>query len=199
MWSSDTNAQTPVSPPVSIELVPMGDVDSSLIRWMARNLTRVYGIRVVVGQPALLPKEVYNSRRKQYDADRLASLLVKRLKGMVWRVLGAVNQDLYAEHLDFVFGSANPALGVAIVSLTRLDDIYYGLPPNQVRFRSRAIKESVRFLGLSMGMKPLDDPQCIMSPSRRIEDIDRKIPRFCPPSREHLQRALKALRRMQMQ
>jgi len=199
LLSADAKAQTPAPLPFLIELAPLGDVDSSLLSWLTYNLTRAFGIRVVRGAPVILPKEIYNPRRKQYNADRLASTLTSRLKGNVWRVLGVVNKDLYSESKDFVFGSANPALGVAIVSLIRLYDTYYGLPPNQVRFRSRAIKESVRFLGLSMGMRPLDDPQCIMSPSHKIEDIDRKLPSFCPPSKAHLEKALKVLRRMTMQ
>lgn len=194
--SEDVKAQTSVPQPFFVELVPVGEVDSELLRWLANNLSRAFGIRVVVGAIALVPEELYNIRRKQYDADRLASTLVGRLKGNVWRAIGVINLDLYAQAMDFVFGSANPGHGVAIISLKRLDDTFYGLPQDQMRFLSRAIKEGVRFLGLSMGMRPLDDPQCIMSPSRSIEDIDRKIPGFCPPSQEDIGKILKRLGQM---
>jgi archaemetzincin len=193
VFSGGAKAQTSAPQPFFVELVPVGEVDSELLRWLANNLTRAFGIRVAVGALAPLPEELYNIRRKQYDADRLVSTLVSRLKGNVWRAMGVVNEDLYAEPMDFVFGSANPGLGVAIISLKRLDDTYYGLPENQMRFRSRAIKEAVRFLGLSMRMRPLDDPQCIMSPSRSIEDIDRKIPGFCPVSQKDLEKIVKHL------
>jgi archaemetzincin len=97
----------------------------------------------------------------------------------VERVLGVVDVDLYATDLNFVFGEADPKEGVAVISLARLRQEFYDLPPNQALFQERTLKEAIHELGHTYGLGHCPDSTCVMHFSNSLEDTDKKSWRFC--------------------
>jgi archaemetzincin len=95
------------------------------------------------------------------------------------RVVGIADVDLYAPRLNFVFGEADVLSGIAVVSLCRLKQEYYGLPPDKALFIKRATKEIVHELGHSFGLRHCPDAKCIMHFSNSLADTDYKEVNFC--------------------
>ncbi len=65
----------------------------------------------------------------------------------VSRVLGVAGVDLFIPVLTYVFGEAQLGGRAAVVSLHRLDEEMYGLPPNPKRLFQRLVTEAVHELG----------------------------------------------------
>ncbi|RMD53346.1 MAG: archemetzincin, partial [Nitrospirae bacterium] len=94
--------------------------------------------------------------------------------------------DLYADGLNFVFGEADILRGVAIISLTRLHQSFYGLPEDRGLFIERALKEAVHELGHLYGLRHCPDPHCVMHFSNSLLDTDKKSYKFCAICRRKL-------------
>jgi len=88
--------------------------------------------------------------------------------------------DLYAGHLNFVFGEADPDVGIAVVSTYMLRPEFYGEAPSPELFLSRLVKEAVHELGHTFRLGHCPDPACVMHFSNSILDTDLKGPDFCP-------------------
>jgi len=85
--------------------------------------------------------------------------------------------------LTFVFGQAQLGGRVAIVSLARLRQEFYGLPADPILVRERAVKEALHEMGHAFGLVHCVDPLCAMSLSTQVEQVDAKLPDVCPSCR----------------
>ena len=82
--------------------------------------------------------------------------------------------DLYVPELNFVFGLANHAFRVGVISLARLTHSNYSI------FVSRSIKEAVHELGHAiLGLGHCDNRRCVMAFSNSLADTDYKNETFC--------------------
>src|SRR3990167_7486042 len=104
---------------------------------------------------------------------------LKNIPVMDTRILGIVDIDLYVPELNFVFGEADVAHGVCIISLVRLHQEFYGLPKNENLFFERALKEAVHEVGHTYRLGHCGDTRCIMHFSNSLQDTDIKGPDFC--------------------
>jgi archaemetzincin len=130
------------------------------------------GLRVVQQTHVELPAEAFDTRRGQY---RGSDLLARTHAEPGERVLAVTEADLYDDGLNFIFGLADPAQRVALISLRRLR-----LLADPWTFRARAAKEAIHELGHTLGLNHCADPACVMSFSNTLADTDRKSARFCP-------------------
>ncbi|HXZ41474.1 MAG TPA: hypothetical protein VEG68_12100, partial [Terriglobales bacterium] len=96
-----------------------------------------------------------------------------------WRVLGVTAVDLYIPILTFVFGEAQVGGPCAVVSLHRLRQEFYGLPPDGKLLQHRLLKESVHEIGHTVNLAHCDDYRCAMAPSHAVEWIDLKESSLC--------------------
>jgi archaemetzincin len=97
----------------------------------------------------------------------------------VWRVLGVTAADLYIPILTFVFGEAQVGGPCAVVSLHRLRQEFYGLPPDPELLQQRLLKEAVHELGHTMSLTHCEDYSCVMAASHAVEWIDMKEAGLC--------------------
>ena len=102
------------------------------------------------------------------------------------KVLGIVDIDLYAPGLNFIFGQADMTSGVALISLCRLRQEFYGLPSDDVLFLDRAAKEAIHELGHTFGLEHCKNARCVMHFSNSLADTDLKQAIFCSKCRPKL-------------
>lgn len=173
-------------------VVPIGEVNEEILQQVARALGEELNVHTeVTTHPLGIPAEIYNERRKQYLSTPLLSLLHTTYGKEADRVLGVIDRDLYVPSLNFVFGEADLSARVAVISLTRLRQEFYGLRPNPELFQRRALTEAVHEIGHTYGLRHCSDSHCVMFFSNSLADTDRKGYRFCSRCRAQLERLRK--------
>jgi archaemetzincin len=170
---------------MSLLLVPVGGVDQKVMEFLKHDLTKVFNREAMIGKGMPEPDYAFNKKRNQYLSTAILKTLMEEKEYMVYeKVLGVVDHDLYVPELNFVFGEAG--LKAAVISITRLRQEFYRLPPDQGLFYKRALTEAVHELGHTYGLGHCRNPHCVMFFSNSLLDTDRKGPEFCPECKTKL-------------
>ena len=128
---------------MKIALKPLGDVPEEIMAELRDRVKGIFNCPVEIKAGFSNLAHAYNPERKQYLSSKLIASLSALGREKDERVIGITGVDLYAPGLNFVFGEADVISGIAIISLCRLKQEYYGLPPNRALFLERATKEIV--------------------------------------------------------
>jgi archaemetzincin len=162
--------------PVSTDAAP---VPGAALEKLARDLPRVFHVPCQVGRERLDPTPAFDLQRGQYYSTEILRRL-QHTAGDGVRVLGVTALDLYVPVLTFVFGEAQLEGRCALVSLHRLREEFYGLPPRPDVMYERLLKEAVHELGHTFGLRHCADWRCVMASSHGVELLDVKEKDFCP-------------------
>jgi archaemetzincin len=160
-----------VVPVVGSESLKLDSVATQLETIMHRPVELVEALRGA--------ETAYDPSRDQYSSRRLLELLHNLRPATVERVVGIAPFDLFVPVLTFVFGEAQLNGRAAIVSTLRLNNRFYGLPPDPGLLHERLVKEVVHELGHTYGLRHCSAPRCVMSRSTYVEEIDLKGDRYC--------------------
>ena len=164
----------------SVRLIPVGEVAGGLLNELAQSLRDKLGITAEVSKPIEIPKAAFDPGRNQYYSTRiLQGLETTRAHGAVPLLLAVTEVDLFVPALNFVFGEALPTKDMAIISLRRLRQEFYGRPADLTLLKERMVKEAVHEIGHVWGMRHCPDPICVMFFSNSLADTDRKPDTFC--------------------
>lgn len=161
-----------------IVLIPVGEIEESVLENLEETLAEAFGQETQTGSGVPLPRESYHRSRNQYLASVLISLIPAPGSGD--RALGVVDVDIFTPGLNFVFGLADIQGRRGIISLCRLRQEFYALPPDEDLFRQRMVKEAVHELGHTYGLQHCSDTTCVMHFSNSLRDTDIKGWSFCP-------------------
>lgn len=162
-----------------LELLPIGNLDVRLLQNVAPALADAFRVPCRIVEARLDPRFAFHRERQQHHSSELLQAMQQYAADGAWRVLGVTNVDLYIPILTFVFGEAQVGGPCAIVSLHRLMQEFYGLPPDPQLLVDRLIKESVHELGHTFDLTHCDDYSCAMAPSHAVEWIDLKEATLC--------------------
>ena len=168
-----------------IALVPVGQVDESILIVIGQGLSEAFGRAYVIAAALSHPDYAYDRRRGQYLADAVLAQL-SRLDVEAERWLGVADVDLYTPGLNFVFGQARMDGPAAVIALPRLRQGFYGPPDDEALFYQRAVKEAVHELGHTYGLGHCRNPHCVMCFSNSLPDVDRKERDLCLSCRRKL-------------
>ncbi len=171
-----------------IYLIPIGAIDTEILRVIANALHKEFHTRATIGGKIAIPDHSYNRMRRQYHSTIILGELESPKPKKYTRVLGIIDKDLFVPSLNFVFGEANISYGIAIISLVRLRQEFYGLSANKKLFYMRAIKEAIHELGHTYSLAHCPNRRCIMHFSNTLRDTDIKGPGFCTTCRAKLTR-----------
>ncbi|MDI6698615.1 MAG: archaemetzincin family Zn-dependent metalloprotease [Candidatus Saccharicenans sp.] len=169
---------------VRIILLPVGTIEEFILDTLSKATSRIFNCQVSIYEKIKVPDEAYNPARNQYSSSKILEKMrsfIKLENGE--KALGVADVDLYVPGLNFVFGEAELGGRLAIISLTRLRQSFYGLPDDRSLFLQRAVKEAVHELGHLYGRGHCPDFRCIMHFSNSLLDTDRKSVSFCPRCR----------------
>lgn len=123
----------------------------------------------------------YDRERGQYASTAVLEMLTRVCPPDAVKLLAVTGQDLYIPVLTFVFGQAQLNGQLAVISLARLRQEFYGLAPNREIFLERASKEALHEMGHTFGLVHCGDRNCAMSLSTNVRQIDLKRSEFCEP------------------
>lgn len=131
----------------------------------------------------------FDRARGQYASIAVLEMLGQRLPADAAKLLAVTTRDLFIPVLTFVYGQAQLGGRVGVVSLARLRQEFYGLPPDPGVFRQRAAKEALHETGHLFGLVHCADRACAMSLSTGVSQIDRKQSDFCEPCKRRVRPA----------
>ncbi|MFX1500972.1 MAG: archaemetzincin family Zn-dependent metalloprotease [Promethearchaeota archaeon] len=174
----------------TIGLLRIGDIKESVLIKLRKNLEKSFkGFNLLINiiQEALqLERADYNLNRRQYDASKvLAKIIYFNQEKQFFRILGVIDEDIYSEPLNFVFGLAiNPKIKIskmpvaALISITRLRESFYRRVENASLFELRVLKEAIHEIGHTFKLEHCSK-FCIMRFSNSLADTNKKPPKFC--------------------
>ena len=164
--------------PPRLEVVEIGRLPAGLLDKTAARVARQLGLVNCRAPSRLDPSFAYDEQRGQFHAGRLIERL-RHAGDEDSRVVGAAAVDLFNPVLTFVFGEAEMPGRVAVFSIHRLREEFYGLPPDPGLLAARVAKEMLHELGHTYGLAHCADPACVMSSSHSVERVDLKGDRLC--------------------
>jgi archaemetzincin len=170
---------------MNIDLVPLGDIDPGVIRQLKSGLETVIGCSARIDQPLPLPDASFDHARGQHLSDSLLDLLRQCRQGSE-HVLGITEADIFTHGLNFLFGQADSANRVALISRNRLRDEESAMPDGEKLLYERSLKEAVHELGHTLGLGHCEDATCVMHFSNSLADTDIKGTYFCGRCRPKL-------------
>lgn len=164
-------------------------VPLTLLDELAAALARVFHVSCHVRSERLDAGFAFDPARNQYHSTAILQRLELLLPGprdSDVRLLGVTALDLYVPVLTFVFGEAQLEGRCALVSLHRLQEEFYGLPPSNDLLHERLVKEGVHELGHTFGLRHCSDWSCVMASTHAVERLDVKGHRFCSACRQRI-------------
>ncbi len=171
----------------TVYIRPVGPVDEGIVRWLQSDIGAHLGTPVERMQPLEIPENSFDARRNQYTSTIILKAILAEAPQDGSKLLAVVDRDLCIPILTFVFGEAQLGGTAALVSLVRLRQEFYGLPPDPPLFFDRLHKEAVHELGHTFGLIHCRLPECVMYLSNTIRDVDTKGRTFCRACHESLE------------
>jgi archaemetzincin len=171
-------------------VVAIGSVPDQVLEWVESAASEwcPWPIRRL---PALeLPEGSFDAKRGQYESVEIMKAVARNRPNDAARILGVTDVDLSIPMLTFVFGQAQLDGPVAVVSLSRLRQEFYGLPGEEGLLRERVVKEVLHELGHTFGLTHCAKPSCAMSLATHIGLVDIKEERYCAHCGEQVARRL---------
>jgi archaemetzincin len=156
-----------------------------------QQITQDFKFPTKISRSTINPEDSYNPMRKQYHSTKILKEMLDEFPSDALKIIGITSSDLFIPILTFVFGEAQLDGKVGIVSSARLQQEFYGLPPNQALLKRRLIKEIKHELGHTFGIVHCSLRECVMSVANNIADVDSKGISFCEGCRELLRHSSK--------
>lgn len=160
-------------------LVAIGNVPAQALDWVENATAEWFPLPIRRLPPLAIPAGAYDAKRGQYQSVEIMKMLAQHAPSDASRVLGVTDVDLAIPMLSFLFGQAQFDGPVAVVSLCRLHQEFYGLPPEEALLRERTAKEVLHELGHTFGLVHCSEPTCAMSLATHIELVDAKAEQYC--------------------
>jgi archaemetzincin len=169
------------------------EVERSAFEAVRGVLAGAYGVAVKEA-PLSEIDFAYDAGRRQYRSLDVLEMAARECPADALRLLAVTERDLFVPVLTFVFGQAQLGGRIAVISLARLRQEFYGLPPDGEVFLERAAKEALHETGHTFGLVHCPDRSCAMSLATNVRHIDEKKAGWCAPCTALLRRAQGAMR-----
>jgi len=175
-------------------VLAVGQVDEEALRWAESAAAEWFPFPVRRLRPVAEPAGSWDEARGQHRSVEIMKAVARSVPAGAARVLGITEFDLSIPLLTFLFGQAQLDGPVALVSLCRLRQEFYGLPPAPELLRERLTKEMLHELGHTFGLTHCSRMDCSMSLSTHVERVDAKSAGWCETCGAHLARRFTSLK-----
>jgi archaemetzincin len=155
-----------------------GDPGLTVLEFVTAALARTFRTACQIRPEVVDISHAWEAGRQQHHSTAILRYL-HRASDPNGRILGVTACDLYVPVLTFVFGEAQLEGPCAVISLARLKEEFYGLPPREELFRERLLKVAIHELGHTFGLRHCADWRCVMASSYGVERLDVKGVEFC--------------------
>lgn len=162
-----------------IAIVPINAVEAAFTSRLALCLEERFLYSVEIDRTLAVPRSALNATRGQMFLSTLTAKIVRAHAIEDGLLLALTDYDLYKTGHRFLFGDADEAQRIAVVSLHRLRPEFYGEDPDENLLFQRTLKECVHELGHAIGLKHCYNARCAMYYSNSIFETDNKIAHFC--------------------
>jgi archaemetzincin len=171
-----------------VYLVAIGSVPEAALEWIEATVGEwcPWPVRRLAALD--FPADSFDAKRGQYKSVEIMKAVSRSAPADATRILGVTEGDLAIPTLTFVFGQAQLDGAVAVVSLARLRQEFYGLPADENVLQERLVKEVLHELGHTFGLTHCAEGKCVMSLATHIGLVDSKEPRYCGHCGAHLVR-----------
>ena len=184
-------ADQPAARAVNIEehvyLIPAGDVDEKLMRYLKRKLpdNLPMTVRIVVEPRRELPAAAYDPARGKYNAGMVLDDAAGGLRLALTRERALVITDapLYLPDFDHVYSVADLKKGKGLLSIGWLRE-----GASEGLFRKRVLKQTEAALAEALGLLRCEDPRCVNFSSDDLAAIDKKRSTFCRPCEKKIRK-----------
>jgi archaemetzincin len=173
----------------NIRIVPINTVDAAFTSRLAPCLEERFLTGASVERSLVVPRGSLNAARGQLFVSTLLSKVQRAHPEPGATRLAITDFDLYKTSHRFIFGDADEAQGIAVVSTHRLRSEFYGEPADVNTLFQRMLKECIHELGHAFGLKHCYNARCAMYYSNSIFETDNKMPHFCEICDRRLARA----------
>ena len=169
-----------------IHLLPVGDVDLSLLPVLSRALRNSFSVACETLPFTLDPNPFYHPERQQFHSSQILQHMQTLVRPGDWRWLAITDVDLYIPILKYVFGEAQIGGPCAVVSTYRLRQEFYGLGNDPALLAQRVAKECIHEAGHTFGLTHCQDYRCAMASAHAVEWIDLREGGLCEDCRSRI-------------
>jgi len=160
-------------------LLPVGTPEDEVLGGLEQRLQQRLPWEIIRHVPLPMPVTAFNAVRNQYEAFHVMRAVADVIPADAVRVLAVTEDDLSIPMLTFVFGQAQLSGRIALMSLARLRQEFYGMTPHPEILMTRAWKEALHELGHTFGLVHCPTASCLMALANDIQHVDGKEDDFC--------------------
>jgi archaemetzincin len=160
-------------------LLPVGSPAQDVLDGLEEKLRGVFPWTVRRMPPLPRPVAAFNAVRGQFEALHIMRAIADMLPRDADKVLAVFEEDIAIPMLTFVFGQAQLNGRIALMSLARLRQEFYGMNAQPELLIQRVWKEALHELGHTFGLTHCQTPGCIMTLANNIQHVDEKGNDFC--------------------
>jgi len=179
-----------------LAVVPIGKLSPTETEAAVQRAVKVLHQPIEMRASLPVPRASEDNERGQHRASTMIQLLADEVRKLrPGRMIGGGEEskapyspdgfvfvtdvDLFTAKTDGVFAALNSSLKSSVVSVRRLREAFYKRRADPNRQRARVTKEILRMGGRLAGVVECGDPECILSASRNVADLDAKAERYC--------------------
>lgn len=162
-----------------IAVAAAGEVEEETMQYAELCLSSTFRLQTRRLDPFPDPSYAFDPARGQYSSTLVLRDALDRRPEDAAKLLVLTDHDIFIPMLSFVYGQAQLGGRVAVLSVSRLRQEFYGFPPNRPLYLVRVRKEAMHELGHCFGLVHCSDPLCTMRLSTNLQQLDEKQAEFC--------------------